>query len=183
MLLGLVPGLCSIIPIRLAIATHLAPRPQAILMLGGDISREKAAAQLAYQHPLLPVWTSTGQPPKAAYAIFEAAGVSRDRLHLDYRAVDTVTNFTTLVSDLQQHNIHHIFLVTSDFHMPRARAIATIVLGSRGIAVTPIPVPSPNPPEHWTRTARDCFRSVVWLITGRTGASLGHLSGTLNRKE
>ena len=182
-LLVLLLVLFSIIPIRLAIAKHLAPQPQAILTLGGDASREKAAAQLARQHPTLPIWTSTGESPRSATAIFAAAGVARDRLHLDYRAVDTVTNFTSLVGDLQQRQIHHIYLVTSDFHMPRARAIATLVLGSRGITVTPVSVPSPNPPEHWTRTFRDCFRSVVWLLTGRTGASLGNLSGTQNRKD
>ncbi|CAN1212034.1 hypothetical protein TUMEXPCC7403_17645 [Tumidithrix helvetica PCC 7403] len=56
--------------------------------------------------------------------------------------------------------------------MPRAKAIAAFVFGSRGIAVTPITVPTTNPPESWLRTVRDCGRSVLWITTGHSGASL-----------
>ena len=55
--------------------------------------------------------------------------------------------------------------------MARSRAIATLVLGSRGIAVTPISVPSTGrQPESKLRIARDCIRSLVWMLTGHTGA-------------
>lgn len=104
--------------------------------------------------------------------IFQTAGIDEQRLHVDTRAVDTVTNFTTLVKDFSQQKIQHIYVVTSDFHMPRARAIATIVLGSQGITFTPVPVPSPYKPEPKIEILRDSFRSLFWLFTGRTGASL-----------
>jgi uncharacterized SAM-binding protein YcdF (DUF218 family) len=172
-LTGLLLAVLLTIPVRLAIAAHQAPEPQAILTLGGNPNREKAAAQLARYYPLLPVWVSTGEMPQDAQAIFRSTGVSIDRVHLDYRAVDTVTNFTTLVADLKRNRIQHIFLITSDFHMPRARAIATIVLGSQGITFTPVEVTSENPPESLSRIWRDVGRSILWMFTGRTGATLG----------
>jgi uncharacterized SAM-binding protein YcdF (DUF218 family) len=166
--------LVSFIPVRLTIAFHQAPQPDAVLVLGGGTGREEAAAQLASYYPALEVWVSSGDgTPEAVYAIFEAENVSSQRIHPDYRAVDTVTNFTTLVADFQNRNIQHVFLVTSDFHMPRAKAIATVVLGSRGIAFTPVSVPSDRPPETTLRIARDIGRSLLWIATGRTGASLG----------
>lgn len=166
-------SLLLLIAVRLSIAADQAPYPQAILTLGGDPKREKAAAELAKHYPSLEVWVSTGETPQRSTAIFRSAGIAGDRVHLDYRAVDTVTNFTTLVSDLQQRQIQHIYLVTSDFHMPRAKAIATIVLGSQGIAFTPVAVPSDRSPEMTIRVVRDCLRSLLWIVSGRTGASLG----------
>ncbi|HEY9706719.1 MAG TPA: YdcF family protein, partial [Oculatellaceae cyanobacterium] len=106
-----------------------------------------------------------------ALAIFRAAGISDARVHLDYRALDTVTNFTTLVADFNSRNIQHLYLITSDFHMPRAKAIATIVLGSQGIAFTPVSIPSNEPAESKLRILRDTGRALLWMIVGRTGAS------------
>jgi uncharacterized SAM-binding protein YcdF (DUF218 family) len=160
------------IPARLAIAAYQNPVPQAILTLGGRSAREAFTAQWAAIHPNLEVWISSGLRPNEARPIFQGEGVSEARVHLDYRAVDTVTNFTTLVSDLEQHHIHHIYLITSDYHMPRAIAIATVVLGSHGITFTPIAVPSEKAPESKLRVARDVVRSFVWIAIGKTGASL-----------
>ncbi|WP_225931432.1 YdcF family protein [Leptolyngbya sp. 7M] len=175
-------GIFGMIPARLAIAYFHSPHPEAILVLGGNPDREAAAAQLANQYPELDIWVSSGELPQNARAIFATAGISMQRLHLDYRATDTVTNFTTLVPKLKQNQIQHIFLVTSDFHMPRAQAIATVVLGSQGIAFTSVPVPSDNPPEAKLRIARDVGRSVLWLATGRTGATIGSCIDSENVK-
>ncbi|XGV97093.1 MAG: YdcF family protein [Leptolyngbya sp. BL-A-14] len=160
------------IPIRLAIAHWQSPKPQAILTLGGRPAREAFTADFARLHPELKIWVSSGLLPKDAHTLFRNQNISDDRINLDYRALDTVTNFTTLVNDLEQQHIHHIYLVTSDYHMARATAIATIVLGSHGIAFTPIAVPSTTPREDNFHIARDVARSVVWLVTGYTGADL-----------
>jgi uncharacterized SAM-binding protein YcdF (DUF218 family) len=165
-------GLLSVIPVRLAIAQAQAPRPQAVLVLGGEPAREQAAAQLARAYPDLEVWVSTGEPVEKSEAIFRAAQVDRQRVHLDFQATDTVTNFTTLIPAFQQRRIQHVYLVTADFHMPRAKAIATLVLGSQGITFTPVATPSDRPPETQMRTLRDSGRSLLWIFTGRTGASL-----------
>lgn len=163
--------LSGTIPIRLAIAAYQAPFPQAILVLGGDPAREEAAVKFAQVDPTIDIWVSSGTTPDQAYGIFQAGGVSKTRVHLDYRAVDTVTNFTSLVADLKSRHIQHLYLITSDFHLPRAKAIATIVLGSQGIAFTPLSVPSNQLPESWQHILRDSGRAICWIITGRTGAS------------
>ncbi|GAB4214448.1 MAG: hypothetical protein OHK0012_12490 [Synechococcales cyanobacterium] len=101
------------------------------------------------------------------------ADIAPERLHLDYRAVDTLTNFTSLVSTWEDQDIHHLYVITSAFHLPRAQAIATIVLGSRGIAFTPVAVPNPSSQreESVIHIARDVLRAYGWLLTGRTGAT------------
>lgn len=164
--------LLALIPVRLAIAYFHSPSPQAILTLGGGGDREPFTAHFAKNFPNLPIWVSSGQPPKQARYIFRSVGVPDTQVHIDRRAVDTVTNFTSLVADLKSQNIEHIYLITSDFHMRRAKAIAFLVLGSRGIAFTPVAIPTQQPNEAWTHVLRDFGRAFLWLFTGRTGASL-----------
>jgi uncharacterized SAM-binding protein YcdF (DUF218 family) len=171
-LVGLLVILMSIIPIRLAIAQFQTPHPQAILTLGGGINREQFTAEFAQAYPSLEIWVSSGSSPNEAREIFRAAGIPDRRVHLDYLAIDTVTNFTSLVQDFKNRNIQHLYLITSDFHMPRAKAIATIVLGSQGITFTPISIPSNEPTESLVEILRDSCRAIVWVFTGRTGASL-----------
>ena len=145
-------------------------KPEAIFVLGGHEEREKFAAQLAQEHPSLRIWVSSGSPPDYAKRIFEHYDVEGDRLHLDYKAQDTVTNFTSIVSDFKQESIDSVYLITSENHMPRANIIAQIVFGSQGIAVKPMPVPSDSPPESKLKCVRDGLRSVWWVLTGNTGA-------------
>jgi len=162
--------LLSYIPLRLAIAHHRTPHPDTILTLGGGVERELFAAQFAQHHPDLDIWVSTGIPTDQARKIFRTAQISSDRVHIDRRAIDTVTNFTSLVHDFEGQGIHHVYLITSDFHMRRASTIAFFVLGSRGIAYTPIPISSERNQESIVRVARDAGRSLLWLSTGRTAA-------------
>ncbi len=159
------------IPINLAIASYKAPQPQAILTLGGGSIREEFTAKFAQSHPSLDIWVSSGIPPKQANEIFRNASINLERVHLDYRATDTVTNFTSLVQDFKDRKIHHLYLITSKFHMRRAKAIATFVLGSDEITFTPVPIPSNRPRESTLRVMRDTGRSLIWVFTGRTGAS------------
>lgn len=151
--------------------------PEALLVLGGHEERERFAAQLAQQHPQLPIWISSGSPQEYAQKIFAKAGVKSDRLNFDYRASDTVTNFTTLVDELQAKGIDSVYLITSENHMKRAKIIGDIVLGSRRINFKPIYVPSSNPPEPIEKCWRDGARSIFWLVTGQTGAVLVQYGG------
>ena len=154
-----------------------ASDPEALLVLGGHEERERFAAKLAQQYPQLPIWVSSGSPQHYAQRIFAKAGISRDRLHLDYRASDTVTNFTTLVDELKAQGIESVYLITSENHMARAKIIGEIVFGSRGIDFKPIAVPSNNPPEPIEKCVRDGARSIFWLLTGHTGAIIVHYGG------
>jgi uncharacterized SAM-binding protein YcdF (DUF218 family) len=144
-------------------------QPQVIFVLGGEEEREIFGAKFAHKHPNLPVWISSGAPPGYAKRVFKKAGVSAENLHLDYQAIDTVTNFTTLVDRFESKGITSVYLVTSDDHMQRARAIGEIVFGSRGIKVKPVTFVSGRPPEPIQKTVRDSFRSLLWISTGYAG--------------
>jgi uncharacterized SAM-binding protein YcdF (DUF218 family) len=161
-------------------------KPQAMLVLGGSTSaleREKLAARIARQHSDLPIWVSSGSTNKAyVKRVFAKAGVAPSRLRLDYQAVDTVTNFTTLVDELQSLGITSIYLITSDYHMRRARVIGEIVLGSRGITLKPVVVPSGIPPEPIEKSIRDGARAILWVTTGYTGATLGQSSNQIKQE-
>jgi uncharacterized SAM-binding protein YcdF (DUF218 family) len=151
-------------------------QPQAVLVLGGSsarLEREKFTADFAQQHPNIPIWITGGSPKKSTEKVFYKAGIDTKRLHLDYEAVDTVTNFTTLVDDLQARGIKSVYLVTSDYHMRRASVIGEIVLGSRGINIKPVSVPSEYPVEPIQKSVRDGARALIWIATGYTGAEEG----------
>ena len=150
-------------------------QPEAIFVLGGEPDREEFAAQLALDHPNLPIWVSSGSPKDYARRIFTKAGIKRDRVHLDYRAVDTVTNFTSLVDELKAKGIDSVYLITSDDHMRRARVIGEIVFGSRGIILKPVSVPRGRSPETIDKSIRDGFRAILWVTTGYTGSTLRHV--------
>jgi uncharacterized SAM-binding protein YcdF (DUF218 family) len=158
------------IPVRIALTQAQFPEPQAIFMLGGNLNRDRATAEFAQKHPQLPIWISVGYPEGRQF--FAEANIDPNRINYDNRATDTVTNFTTLLEHFQQNQIRHVYLITSDYHMARSLTIATVIFGSRGIIVTPVAVPSKHEPETTLHIARDLVRSVLWLFTGRSGASL-----------
>lgn len=166
--------LVGYIPVRIAIARTQVPEPQAILVLGGSPNRMTFAATFWQEHPQMEIWLSgVGTDSPFHKQTFRAAGVPDDRLHFETQSTDTVTNFTYTLDEFVQENIHHVYLITSDYHIARSRAIATLIFGSRGIVVTPVSVSTPGfPPESRWRIIRDCLRCVLWLFTGRSLASL-----------
>jgi uncharacterized SAM-binding protein YcdF (DUF218 family) len=146
--------------------------PDAILVLGGEPEREKFAAYFASQYPNVEIWVSGGSPKSYAQKIFAKEGISSERLHLDYRAEDTVTNFTTLVSEFQDRGVRSIYLITSEDHMLRARTIGEIVLGTKGILIEPVTIPTERSPEPVNKTIRDAGRALLWVTFGYTGSRL-----------
>jgi uncharacterized SAM-binding protein YcdF (DUF218 family) len=147
-----------------------APPPaQLILVLGGDADRERVAAHLARADGL-PVVVSGGSNPEYATWLFrEREGLPAEQVHLDYRARDTLTNFTSLVDDLRRSRIRHALLVTSTDHMARALLVGRIVAGSRGIHLTPVAVPcgSACVEERPAKIWGDGLRAAVWVLSGR----------------
>jgi uncharacterized SAM-binding protein YcdF (DUF218 family) len=145
------------------------PPPQLILVLGGDVDRERHAAALA-QELGLPVVVSGGSNPEYAQWLFEQRqGLPPGQVQLDYRARDTLSNFTSLVDDLRRARIRHALLVTSRDHMDRAMLVGRVVAGSRGIHLTPEPVDCADQcsPEGRRKIWGDGLRALVWLVTGR----------------
>jgi len=147
-------------------------QPEVILVLGGEPEREKFAVEFARSHPTTKIWVSSGSPEEYTEMLFDKAGIARNRLHIDRRALDTVTNFTTLVDEFNHQGIDSIYLVTSDDHMRRAQVVGEVVFGSRGIIIKPLPLNSGREPEPVVKSVRDGTRAIVWLFTGLTGASL-----------
>ncbi|HEY9874062.1 MAG TPA: YdcF family protein [Candidatus Obscuribacterales bacterium] len=166
--------LSMVIPLRLAITLAQTPNPQAILVLDGEAARIMLATEFSRSHPTLEIWLSGCCSNSVLNSsFFQQAGIPSGRVHYDLRPTDTVTHFTSIVRDFATQDIRHVYMITSDYQMRRARAIATLVFGSRGIAVTPVSVPSNGSyRESRIRTLRDGIRSLVWIITGQTGASL-----------
>lgn len=153
---------------RLRQSRQIAPQPEAILVLGGDFDREYFAAYFAQTHPDLTVFISSGMPETQSRNYFEQVGVDLNRVYYDRQAVDTVTNFTTMVAALRSRQLRHIYLITSDFHMSRAQVLAYLIFGRYGITITPITVPTQTPPEPWWAIVRDGGRGVLWILTGQT---------------
>lgn len=145
-----------------------APAPQLILVLGGDVERERVAGALAKRDGL-PVLVSGGSNPEYATWQFGRQGLDAGRVQLDYRATDTLSNFTSVVDELKRAKVRHVLLVTSRDHMARALRVGRIVAGSRGIALTPVEVPCGNRcmPEGERKVWGDTARAALWVLTGR----------------
>jgi hypothetical protein len=145
------------------------PPAQMILVLGGDVERERHAAEIARERSL-PVVVSGGSNPEYAQWLFvERQGLPSQQVQLDYRATDTLTNFTPLVDDLRRARIRHALLVTSSDHMDRALLVGRIVAGSRGIHLTPEPVACGRQcvPESRRKVWGDGLRAALWVVSGR----------------
>lgn len=145
----------------------LLPPPQQILVLGGDLEREEVGAQLAYRSQL-PLLVSSGSNAEYARWLIERNGLDPARVQLDYRASDTLSNFTTLVDELNRKGVRHVLLVTSSDHMERALLVGRVVAGSRGIYLTPVLVPCAKNCQFESRSKvwSDGLRALVWVISG-----------------
>jgi uncharacterized SAM-binding protein YcdF (DUF218 family) len=153
-------------PFRHALTT--VQPPQRILVLGGDLDRERVGLRLAQQLSL-PLVVSGGSNPEYAQWLVRDAGMDQSRVLLDYRAKDTFSNFTSLVDDLKRDGVRHVYLVTSEDHLPRAMTVGRLVAGSRGIRLTGVPVACQPAclEETWGKRLGDGIRALTWVITGQ----------------
>ena len=168
--LGLIV-LSGVIAFRVALTSYQVPKPEAIFVLGGNPARTDFAAKFSQALPHLDIWISDYQHHKINQQIIAQYQIPAQKVYYDLCGTDTVTNFTCTVEEFEQQNLRHLYLITADFHMNRARAIATFIFGSRGIIATPVPISTPSRSESWLLTLRDCLRSLIWLATGWSGAS------------
>ncbi len=141
--------------------------PELVLVLGGDIDREHVGAQLASELSL-PLVVSGGSNPEHAQWLVQEAGLPENQFKLDYRAQDTLENFTSLVDEFYEQGIQHALLVTSEDHLPRSMEVGFLVAGSRGIRLTPIAVSCAAYCNQESRLKRsfDWFRALTWVMTG-----------------
>ena len=153
-------------PYRRALLNRRAP--ELVLVLGGDVDRERVGARLARQLEL-PLLVSGGSNREYAKWLLQEERMNSELVTLDYRARDTLSNFTSLVDEFQSEGIQHVLLVTSENHLPRSMSVGQVVAGSRGIRLTGVPVACSADCEQEVRLKqiRDWLRAMAWVITGR----------------
>ncbi len=166
---GLVYGLFEISFLRsYRTAIFNLDPPQLILVLGGDVDREHVGVRLANELKL-PLVVSGGSNPEHADWLIRSAGLPPELVKFDYRAKDTLGNFTSLVDEFLIEGISHVLLITSEDHLSRAMLVGWMVAGSRGIHLTGLSVPCNSLciEEKWQKKAFDLVRSFVWILTGK----------------
>lgn len=170
-LVGLCLVFCSWMLVNfLALRSAAAGSVDAYLVLGGSIQREIYVAELAKQHPEIPILISTGSEDPCIWLIFQRAKAPMEKVWLEDCARSTFDNFYFSTPILREWNAHKIRLITSGSHLPRAMWLAQILLGSHGFWVEPEIVPEQGVPgnqESWPKTGLDVARSLVWAIAGQ----------------
>ncbi len=142
--------------------------PQLILVLGGDIDREISGIKIAKELNL-PLVISGGSNPEYSNWLIKKEQIPSHLVKRDYRAEDTLSNFTYIVDELSEENINHIILITSDYHLNRAKIVGEIIAGSRGIRVTSLSIPCPSSckTEGKRKKNIDILRALTWVATGK----------------
>lgn len=146
-------------------------RVRTILHLGGRFERILTTAHIArHWCPEAHIIFGTEADPKLIVETMTAYGIPRDRYTLDYRAWDTVTNFTEVCDIIRKLGTTELYIVTDQYHMRRSWMIALAVTAFRGIAVIPCVEHTEDPGEEETfiRAVRDCSRALTWRFTGIT---------------
>jgi len=168
---GLALVFCGWMLVNLMTLRSAAAAPiDAYLVLGGSIQREIHVAELAKQHPEIPILISTGSEDPCIWLIFERANAPLDQVWIEDCAQSTFGNFYYGAPILQQWNAHKVGLITSGSHLPRAKWLAQILLGAHGIWVEPEIVTEQGVPgnqESWPKTGLDVGRSLVWAIASQ----------------
>lgn len=169
-----------------AIALHAARRGpvDAILVLGGSIRRELYVAELAKTQPQIPILISSGSKNPCIWLIFERSQAPTERVWLENCASSTFGNFYFSCPILEQWNVRKVKVITSPSHLPRAKWLAQIILGAKGIAVEVELVSETGVPgnqEFWLKTILDVTRSLGWAAIAQFHspppcAHLTHLS-------
>lgn len=174
--------------LQLADAAH---RPvDAVLVLGGSIRREIAAAELIRDGSQLPILISAGSPAPCVWAIVERenggqktvdqgsqippatnlSGDPKSQVWLESCATSTLGNYRFSLPVLEGWGVRHVQLMTSGTHQLRATGLGRIILGSHGIWLSPTPVAETGRPgnqESNLKTALDWVRGVAWACVSQ----------------
>ena len=142
----------------------------AVLVLGGSIQREIFVAQLAKQSPQVPILISYGSPDPCVRFVFEKLQAPIESVWLERCARSTFQNFCFSLPTLRRWNVHHVKLVTSQTHLPRAQWLGQILLGAHRIWMEVEVVPETGIPgnrESTVKTSLDITRSLAWAVTSQ----------------
>lgn len=137
----------------------------AFFVLGGSIKREMYVAELAQKYPQTPILISSGSKDPCILLIFQRQTAPMDNVWLEKCADSTFDNFYYSIPILRQWGVRKVKLITSTTHLPRAKLMAQILLGSHGMWVSPDIIQEQGIPgnrEYWWKTALDVTRSILW---------------------
>tara|TARA_B100001093_G_scaffold349568_2_gene334122 strand:- start:860 stop:1369 length:510 start_codon:yes stop_codon:yes gene_type:complete len=138
-----------------------------ILHLGGTWPRSRTAATLAQRLLDCTVVISSEGSEEKFRQVYQDAGIRQIIHHTD--AFDTVSNFTHTYKLLRFLRTERLFVVTSSWHMPRARAIAMQVWGGGRVKELHF-VEHPGDRQYIKRDAQyifaDRIRAWIWRRLG-----------------
>ena len=139
----------------------------AFFVLGGSINREIYVAQLAKQNPQLPVIISSGSEEPCILLVFRRSQAPINRVLLENCANSTFGNLFFTLPILERWHVRKVTVITSKSHLPRAKLLSYVLLGSHGISVDLKIAPEKGVPgnqEFWLKTAIDLVRSLGWAL-------------------
>ncbi|MEB3342279.1 YdcF family protein [Okeania sp.] len=142
----------------------------AYLVLGGSIKREIYIAQIAKKYPEIPILISSGSAEPCVVGLFRQANAPLDRVWLEYCSKSTFGNFFFSLPILEKWGVKHIKLVTSRTHLPRAKWLGQIILGSHGIWVETDIIEQKGIPgnrESLLKAGLDVIRSLMWAFASQ----------------
>lgn len=118
-----------------------------------------------------PVWLTGPSMTEGCVADCCAEGVAAERLLVDYSALDTLSNFTTVLHLLKRHRFSRVVISTSTAHFPRAWAIACVVLPAHGMEAVreddvEVAAGAEEPAESRLLLLRDRVRSWLYVSLG-----------------
>ncbi len=140
------------------------------LVLGGSIKREIYVSKLAQEYPNTRILISTGSDDPCVVKLFERNQAPMQQVWLEKCADSTFGNFVFSQPILSQWRVHHVKLITSATHLPRAKWMAQLILGAHGIWVEPELVEEtgiPGNQESAIKTGLDVIRAVVWAFVSQ----------------
>ncbi|MBW4682083.1 MAG: YdcF family protein [Microcoleus vaginatus WJT46-NPBG5] len=152
---------------NIALQTAKTGPVDATLVLGGSIHREIYAAELAKLNPQMPVLISQGSRDPCTWLIFQQVKAPIQQVFLEKCAQSTFDNFYFSLPILQKWQVHKVKLITSITHLPRAKWLAQIMLGTHGIWVEFDLVYEKGIPgnrESWLKTGLDVTRGGIWAV-------------------
>ena len=139
-------------------------------VLGGSIRREIYVSQLAKQFPNTRILISTGSDDPCIFKLFEQINAPTEQVWLEKCADSTFGNFFFSLPLLKQWQINHVKLITSASHLPRAKWMGQILLGTHGIWMEVDVVEETGTPgnqESPLKTVLDLIRALLWAIASQ----------------
>ncbi len=120
-----------------------------VILGGGDFARFRHGAEVALEHPALPLVVTGDKGLIVRYLVDQ--GIPLERILHEDSATSTVENAKFTKPMLDEIGAKRVILVTNGFHAPRSLAIFRKYQPDREFVVS-FP-PRPEPPSKWDRHA------------------------------